>query len=124
MRGRGYDRKRSRNTTAADHTARDRRATVTDVFRRVLPVLAATLLVACGGGSDPEAVPATDAPAPVAATSDAPATPNGGTADGSTNGSATAPTALQFSAPLVGGGEIELGELAGRPVLLWFWAPW
>jgi hypothetical protein len=34
------------------------------------------------------------------------------------------PDALEFSAPLVGGGEIELGALAGRPVLLWFWAPW
>lgn len=34
------------------------------------------------------------------------------------------PAALQFSAPLVGGGEIEMGEFAGRPVLLWFWAPW
>ena len=124
MRDRGYDRKRSRNTTAADPTVRDRRATVTDVFRRALPVLAATLLVACGGGSDPAAAPATDAPAPVADTSDAPAAPDAGTADGSTSGSATVPTALQFSAPLVGGGEIELGELAGRPVLLWFWAPW
>ena len=125
MRGGGYDRKRSRNTTVADHTARDHRATVTDVFRRALPVLAATLLVACGGGSDPEAVPATDAPAPVVATSGAPAdATTGGSTGGSTGASAAVPAALDFSAPLVGGGDIELGELAGRPVLLWFWAPW
>ena len=121
MRGRGYDRKRSRNTTVADRTPPDHRATVTAVFRRALPVLAATLLVACGGGSDPEAAPATDAPSPVAVTSDAPAD---GTADLSPSASAAVPAALDFSAPLVGGGEIELGELAGRPVLLWFWAPW
>ena len=86
------------------------------MFRRALPVLAATLLVACGGGADPEATPATDAPAPAAVTSDAASAP--------TNGSTDVPAALQFTAPLISGGEIELGELAGRPVLLWFWAPW
>lgn len=86
------------------------------VFRRALPVLAATLLVACGGGGDPEASPATDAPTPAAVTTAAP----GATAIDP----GAVPAALQFTAPLVGGGEIELGELAGRPVLLWFWAPW
>lgn len=94
---------------------------MTSVIRRVLPVVAATLLVACGGGSDRASTPNASAPSPVADTS-APA------ADG-TNGAAASdatavPAALQFAAPLVGGGEIELGELAGRPVLLWFWAPW
>jgi len=34
------------------------------------------------------------------------------------------PEALQFTAPLVGGGEIDLASLAGKPVILWFWAPW
>lgn len=121
MRNRGYERKRSRNTRGADDTGRVRRATVTDVIHRTFPLLAATLLVACGGGSDPEATPSTDAPAPAVTTNDA---PTDGTADGSTSASAAVPAALDFSAPLIGGGEIELGELAGRPVLLWFWAPW
>ena len=86
------------------------------VFRRVLPVLAATLLVACGGGDDTTSAPTTDAAATAATTAPEAA---------STDSNATAPpAALQFSAPLVGGGEIELGALAGRPVLLWFWAPW
>jgi hypothetical protein len=35
-----------------------------------------------------------------------------------------APAALQFTAPLVGGGEIDMTTLADRPVLLWFWAPY
>ncbi|MGK0277238.1 MAG: hypothetical protein ACI9N0_003639, partial [Ilumatobacter sp.] len=34
-----------------------------------------------------------------------------------------APAALQFSAPLVGGGEIDAAALAGKPTLFWFWAP-
>jgi hypothetical protein len=96
---------------------------VTHVFRRVLPVLAATLLVACGG-SDPAATPTTSAPAPAAVTTDAPTGTVAGSTNDATGGSVAVPAALQFSAPLVGGGEIELGELAGRPVLLWFWAPW
>jgi hypothetical protein len=33
------------------------------------------------------------------------------------------PEALRFSAPLIGGGEIDLAGFAGRPVLLWFWSP-
>ncbi|MEM9515706.1 MAG: hypothetical protein AAGA42_12695 [Actinomycetota bacterium] len=49
---------------------------------------------------------ATAAPAPT----DAPAPP--------------APQALQFSAPLVGGGTIDpAAEFTGKPTLMWFWAP-
>lgn len=33
------------------------------------------------------------------------------------------PDLLRLSAPLVGGGEVDLTEYAGRPLLLWFWAP-
>jgi hypothetical protein len=89
---------------------------VADVLRRSLPILAATFLVACGGSSEPAA-----SPAPVAS---APVTAPAGTEPSRTGGDAAVPAALQLTAPLVGGGEIELGALAGRPVLLWFWAPW
>ena len=34
------------------------------------------------------------------------------------------PAALNFRADLVAGGQIEGGDLAGRDVVLWFWAPW
>ena len=35
-----------------------------------------------------------------------------------------APQALQFSAPLVGGGTIDpAAEFAGKPTVMWFWAP-
>jgi len=94
---------------------------VTPVFKAALPVLAATLLVACGGSDDSSssdtapAAPATTAP-PATAAAEQPAPAVGD--------AATVPAALQFTAPLVGGGEIEMGALAGRPVLLWFWAPW
>ena len=54
-----------------------------------------------------------------ATTATAPATINETT--GAPNGSA--PAALQFSAPSVGGGEIDFTQFAGKPVVLWFWAP-
>lgn len=116
MRPRGYDRKRSRNTDVDDAAAQQVGTTVTTVFRRALPLFAATLLVACSGGDEPGTASTSGAPASAAVATDAPV-------DGS-NGTSGIPAALQLSAPLVGGGEIELGEFAGRPVLLWFWAPW
>lgn len=35
----------------------------------------------------------------------------------------TAPPLLQFTAPLVGGGEIDAAALADRTTVFWFWAP-
>ncbi|MEO6652348.1 MAG: hypothetical protein ABIP17_06800 [Ilumatobacteraceae bacterium] len=89
------------------------------MFRRAVPVGLIALLAACGASepSAPAAAPVASAPA-ATSNSTSPATP----ADDSVPTSV--PAALQFSAPLVGGGDIELGALAGRPVLLWFWAPW
>lgn len=93
------------------------------VSRRTFPVLAATLLVACGGGENSSAPAATAESTTVATTAtDAPAAT--AAPEQSAVDPATVPAALQFTAPLVGGGEIEMGALAGRPVLLWFWAPW
>lgn len=101
------------------------------VIRRAFPFLAATLLVACGGTTDPSTAPAVDTTTAATPGTTAPSTNTPSTNTPSTNApetgdatNAAVPEALQFSAPLVGGGEIELGELAGRPVLLWFWAPW
>jgi len=96
------------------------------VFRRVAPACLALLLAACGGAADPgtpaaapDATPAPDS------TDDTTVAPTGSVAPvDAAPAAADVPTALNFSAPLVGGGDIELGALAGRPVLLWFWAPW
>jgi hypothetical protein len=33
------------------------------------------------------------------------------------------PEALQFTAPLVGGGTFDGAAAAGKPTVFWFWAP-
>lgn len=88
----------------------------TDTF----PVAAAT--PAPSTSEPPDAPP--DDPVP-ATTAPRPPDPSPGTdGGGSAVVPAEVPAVLRFSAPLVGGGDIELSTLAGRPVLLWFWAPW
>jgi len=34
-----------------------------------------------------------------------------------------APGILQFTSPLVGGGEIDAAELSDKPTAFWFWSP-
>lgn len=106
-----------------------------------MPVAVAAVLVACGSGSseldavDQPATSTADVAPPVAAETTAPdgtgAQPAPSTESAPTESAspdpvpaADVPDALRFSAPLVGGGDIELDAFAGRPVLLWFWAPW
>ena len=75
------------------------------------------LIAACSSGSTDDgtaakAEPATDVPAGDTAL-----------ADDVAGDVVTAPASLQFTAPLVGGGDIDAATLAGKPTLFWFWAP-
>lgn len=86
-------------------------------MKRWLVAVIVTLAAACGSPSQ-SAAPVGEASAPppeasAAATGAATQPPAAGT-----------PEALAFTASLVGGGQIEGGDLAGGDVVLWFWAPW
>ncbi|MEO8266006.1 MAG: hypothetical protein ABI706_10925 [Ilumatobacteraceae bacterium] len=60
----------------------------------------------------------------LAACGSSPSTANQTTVDvGTATGSAAVPELLQFSAPLVGGGEFAGADYAGRATAFWFWAP-
>lgn len=100
----------------------------------------ATLVLVAGAcGSDVDATPATSAvadtgAAPAATQPDAPAGPatsqaagDAGAAVTTTAGTdtqaATTPEALQFTAPLLGGGVFDGAAYGERPVVFWFWAP-
>ena len=108
---------------------------------RFLPALAAgsLLIAACTGGPTEDGTAAT--PGPAAATipatdvaaADVPVTEVATTevpvtepAAGDTTPAGdvlAAPASLQFTAPLVGGGELDAATLAGKPTLFWFGAP-
>jgi len=98
---------------------------------RFLPALAASslLIAACGGGSTNDGTAATPKPAAeTSLASDVPAidvaAAGPAPADTAAAGDVVAaPAALQFTAPLVGGGELDAATLAGKPTLFWFWAP-
>ena len=92
---------------------------------------AAGLIAACGGASD-DAVDQDATGAPTAAET-APVQTDGpdetgeagtdtDTADATDSG-AVVPASLQFTAPLIGGGEIVGDALAGKPTAFWFWSP-
>jgi hypothetical protein len=74
----------------------------------------------------PEPAPATTAPSTTgsAGATDAAGTPAPEPTPEPTVAPVAVPAALDFSATTIDGSEIELGQFAGRPVLLWFWAPW
>lgn len=85
-----------------------------------LAVSAGFVLAACGGGSDDGADVAAPATEPAAQPADD-AAPASESESGGVVGDA--PEILQFTAGLVGGGDIDASELAGSPTLFWFWSP-
>jgi hypothetical protein len=73
---------------------------------------------------------ATEAPVTAAPSTDAPSdttAPTGGDATTAepapTEPAVVVPEALQFTAPLVGGGTFDGAAAAGKPTVFWFWAP-
>jgi hypothetical protein len=97
---------------------------------RSLPValLALVALTACNASGDGSAaVEAGAAPVEAGTLPDATALPvPAPTTSAATplTAAAYAPQSLRFTAPLVGGGELDLATLADKPVLMWFWAPY
>ncbi len=73
--------------------------------RLLLCLVGAAALSACGDNST---TPPAAAPPTAAATAPGPA---------------AVPDSLAFAASRVGGGTVNLADYAGKPVLLWFWAP-
>ena len=81
--------------------------------RWLLCVVGAALLAACG---DP-AVSSTEPTTPAAAAVGGPVS------TAATSDRTVVPESLAFTASRVGGGTINMADFAGKPVVLWFWAP-
>lgn len=94
--------------------------------RTLLPAtLTAALLALAGCGDGQDSTPADDVgSAPSEASSPAQPPDDGGS--GSDRGAAETqvPEALTFTATTVDGNPFDAKTLAGKPVVLWFWAPW
>jgi hypothetical protein len=96
-------------------------------MRRIL--LAALFAVALAVPTACGADMATPAASATTATPTTTVAPIGGAAPTTTVGARDlgpareVPAALDFAAPLVGGGELDLRQFAGTTVALWFWAP-
>ncbi|WP_435055418.1 redoxin family protein [Micromonospora aurantiaca (nom. illeg.)] len=84
-------------------------------------VLAATLAAAtaCAAGPEPGDRAGGVAPAPPAA-----ASPSGPASAPASASPAVVPAALSFTGKTLDGTAFDAAALAGRPVVLWFWAPW
>ncbi|GAB3181970.1 thiol-disulfide isomerase/thioredoxin [Micromonospora palomenae] len=73
----------------------------------------------CAVGPDPAGPPA-EVAVPAATASPLPA----GSGAASPSAPARVPDTLRFTAKTLDGTAFSAAELAGRPVVLWFWAPW
>ncbi|MFW6720298.1 redoxin domain-containing protein [Streptomyces sp. MAR4 CNY-716] len=96
--------------------------------RTLLPAtLTAALLALAGCGDGQDTAPADDVgSSPSEASSPAQPPDDGGSGSGSDRGAAETqvPEALAFTATTVDGNPFDAKTLAGKPVVLWFWAPW
>jgi thiol-disulfide isomerase/thioredoxin len=109
---------------------RVREGKITDVLiRRAVPIaFALSLLIACAPApsSAPDAAPET--PASSAAADSATPTPSGTKSSAPAKTprptAAEVPATLRFTGTTVQGKRFDGSSLAGKPVLLWFWAPW
>jgi hypothetical protein len=86
------------------------------------------LIAAACGGSDAatpvDTAPAADADAEtVSAANESDPAAQDDTADAPVGAIDAVPAVLQFTAPLVGGGDIDAVTLADKPTAFWFWAP-
>ena len=97
------------------------RRRIASLLRVVFPVaavLAGVVLAGCGSVSNGSTLPG--AAVTTATTAIAPGTAANNAAAVTTP---PAPSSLQFSADIVGGGQLDFRSYAGKTLALWFWAP-
>ncbi|WP_200213939.1 TlpA family protein disulfide reductase [Micromonospora coerulea] len=98
----------------------------TTVSRRATAAVAVAALLgaaSCAVGPEPRAPVGAVAAASPAAASAGPGTPTG-TPAAAPVVPARAPDTLRFTAKTLDGTTFSAAGLAGKPVVLWFWAPW
>jgi thiol-disulfide isomerase/thioredoxin len=84
-------------------------------------LLTATVLTLSGCGSSTGGPASGDKAAPSSTT---PGTPSTSSDTGPTTAPADVPEALRFTGTTIDGKPFDGATLAGKPTVLWFWAPW
>lgn len=99
---------------------------IATTLRRSAIAIPALVLVLAGCGSETSDTTASEPAADAAAEADSPSpeTPSTPAKSPGKDSAATAPAILNFSAETVGGDSFVGADLAGKPSVLWFWAPW
>ncbi|MCZ7456443.1 peroxiredoxin family protein [Streptomyces sp. WMMC940] len=93
--------------------------------RILLPAaLAAAVLTLTACGSDEDSASAGDTGASPTKASSPTGSPAGSLDSGGGSQGAKVPEALDFTATTVDGKPFDAKTLAGKPTVLWFWAPW
>ncbi|WP_262386759.1 redoxin domain-containing protein [Streptomyces sp. TRM49041] len=89
-------------------------------------LLAAVALTGCGGGTGDAEAPTTTPSGGAPASASAPAdTASSGSPSGTPDtGAPAVPETLRFTGTTLDGKSFDGATLAGRPTVLWFWAPW
>ncbi|WP_216215091.1 protein disulfide oxidoreductase [Amycolatopsis aidingensis] len=88
--------------------------------------LAATVLLGCGADQAAQQDPGAAETSATSNTSAAPGSTTGSapSAEGTTEPAVTVPEQLKFTSTTLEGTEFSGESLAGKPAVLWFWAPW
>jgi thiol-disulfide isomerase/thioredoxin len=86
---------------------------------RIRALIAATIAAGALAGCGSAVAPAAEAPLPVAETAAAPA-PAGPAAAAPV----VVPASLKFTGKTLDGKSFDAATMAGKPTILWFWAPW
>ena len=91
---------------------------------KIKSVLAATAVVgALAGCGGPATAPPAVAPEPAAAAQPADAAQPAGAAQAA-GAPAVVPASLKFTGQTLDGKSFDAATMAGKPTILWFWAPW
>ncbi|MEU7906785.1 redoxin domain-containing protein [Actinoplanes sp. NPDC049118] len=91
---------------------------------RIRALIAATVAAGALAGCGSAAAPRAEAPLPVAAEAAEPAAAGAGATEPEAAAPAAVPASLKFKGKTLDGKTFDAATMAGKPTILWFWAPW
>ena len=103
-----------------DATVRAPRASYRGGMRSLAALVCALTLLLSACGTDTDAAPSSGTDQGTSTSTDE----GGAAASTGDDGGAGAPAVLDFTSETVAGEPFDGADLAGKPTVFWFWAPW